>query len=79
MGKYAPNPKCANCKALKELCVSCATDWKFKQFDDEITVLRELATELRGRSKGCANVPITKLLKKHEKIVLREPLLKRKR
>ncbi len=42
-GMYAPVPGCANCKALKEMCLECAMSWRMEQWQRELTVLRQIA------------------------------------
>lgn len=42
MGKYAANPNCPACRAIGELCLNCAENWKIRQIDSELRLLRRI-------------------------------------
>jgi hypothetical protein len=71
--KYAPTKDCTMCGVLGEMCMGCAMRWQEKRIDDEQKLLRDLVLELRGRSKGCCNVPMTRLLARYDRIQNRRP------
>jgi hypothetical protein len=75
MGKYAPKKNCVNCEALDEMCMGCAMEWKEKQWDGELAILRRLARNVEKGARRQVQVKLVLQWKAHMK---KRPPLKRR-